>query len=111
MDIGWRVWLKKDKRKIFGKGPRELLLNVDKLGSLRKAALSMNMSYNKAWNLISNLEESLGFKILQKRVGGVNGGGSSLTKEAWILIDKYEKMEMEIEECVMDIYEKYFINK
>lgn len=93
MNIGWRIWLTKDETKIFGKGPKELLQITEKMGSLRKAAMSMNMSYSKAWNLISNLEKSLGLKILDKTIGGVDGGSSKLTQEGKILIEKYEELE------------------
>lgn len=35
--------------KCFGPGICSLLEEVDKCGSLRKAAIDMNMSYSKAW--------------------------------------------------------------
>lgn len=108
MELGWKVWLKNDEKKIFGKGPRNLLIKVEKFGSLRKAAVSMNMSYSKAWNIISNLEKNLGFEILDKYVGGIDGGGSTLTDEARELIKKYDEFERDIEENIEKIYRKYF---
>jgi molybdate transport repressor ModE-like protein len=108
MELGWKVWLKNDENKIFGTGPKILLLKIEECGSLRKAATSMNMSYSKAWNIISNLEKSLGFKILHKYVGGVGGGGSTLTYEARELIKKYDEFEREVEENIKKIYKKYF---
>ncbi|MGF7058479.1 winged helix-turn-helix domain-containing protein [Brassicibacter mesophilus] len=108
MEIGWKIWLKKDEGKIFGKGPKELLLRTDQMGSLSKAASSMNMSYSKAWNLVANLENALGFKILDKKAGGANGGSSSLTDEGKALITKYDRLEKEIEEAILKIYEDIF---
>ncbi|SCG82813.1 molybdate transport system regulatory protein [Proteiniborus sp. DW1] len=108
MNIGWRIWLTKDETKIFGKGPKELLQRTEKMGSLRKAAMSMNMSYSKAWNLISNLEKSLGLKILDKTIGGVDGGSSKLTQEGKILIEKYEELEKKVEEAILKIFEETF---
>lgn len=103
MDIGYKIWLKKDGEKLFGRGPRELLVKVDQLGSLNKAASSMNMSYSKAWNLVSNLEKALGFKVLDKKIGGIDGGSSSLTEEGRKLIEKYDRLEKEIEEAISKI--------
>lgn len=108
MNIGWRIWLTEEETKIFGKGPKELLQRTEKMGSLRKAAMSMNMSYSKAWGLISNLEKSLGFKILDKTIGGIDGGSSTLTEEGKALIDKYEELEKRVGEAILKIYEEIF---
>ncbi|MFA5523379.1 MAG: LysR family transcriptional regulator [Tissierellales bacterium] len=108
MKIHWRIWLTKDEIKIFGKGPRELLQRTEKMGSLRKAAISMNMSYSKAWNLISNLEKALDTRILDKTIGGLDGGSSTLTEEGKRLISKYDELEKRIEEAVFKIYEEIF---
>lgn len=108
MNIGWRIWLTKDETKIFGKGPKELLQRTGKMGSLRKAAISMNMSYSKAWNLVSNLEKTLNIKILDKTIGGVDGGSSTLTDEGKGLIDKYEELEKRVEEAIFKIYNDIF---
>lgn len=108
MKLGWKVWIKNKETKIFGKGPMALLEKVEELGSLRKAAIAMNMSYSKAWNLISTMEAVLGFKVLEKQVGGISGGGSTLTKEAKELIIKFNEFEIEAKESLETIYKKYF---
>ncbi|MBB6216905.1 molybdate transport repressor ModE-like protein [Anaerosolibacter carboniphilus] len=108
MDIRWRIWIENNQQKIFGKGPRDLLLKVDELGSLRQAALALGMSYSKAWNLVSSLEKSLEIPILEKRIGGVDGGSSVLTKEARTLLAKYEILEHEVEKAIIKIYKGIF---
>lgn len=108
LEVGYKIWLKEDDDKIFGRGPKELLQRTEKMGSLRRAASSMNMSYSKAWSLVDNLEKKLNIKILDKKIGGVNGGSSSLTEEGKELVAKYEKLEKEIEEAILKIYNKIF---
>ncbi|GAA0181357.1 LysR family transcriptional regulator [Clostridium sediminicola] len=108
MELGWKVWIKDNESKIFGKGPRSLLVKVEELGSLRKAAIAMNMSYSKAWNLISKMEDVLGFTVLEKQIGGVSGGGSTLTKEAKDLMKKFNNFEFEAQKTLEKIYKKYF---
>jgi len=50
-----RIWIE-DKEGIFlGEGRIQLLLAIEKEGSLSKAAKSMKMSYKKAWNLVDAL--------------------------------------------------------
>ena len=108
MNVGWKIFLKENDVKIFGKGPKTLLLKIDELGSLRKAAGSMNLSYTKAWNMVLNLEKGLGIKVIEKQIGGKDGGGSTLTEEARVLIQKFEEFEIEIEESIIELFNKKF---
>ena len=38
--------------KLFGPGVAQLLEGVEQLGSLRRSAARMEMSYNKAWSVV-----------------------------------------------------------
>jgi molybdate transport system regulatory protein len=108
MNVNWRIYLKQDNIKVFGKGPKKLLLKIDELGSIRKAASSMKLSYTKALNMISCLEKGLGIKVLQKQIGGKDGGGSILTEEVIELIRKFDELESEVEECITELFNKKF---
>ncbi|MDD2496639.1 MAG: LysR family transcriptional regulator [Desulfitobacteriaceae bacterium] len=81
---------------------------IDKLGSLNKAAKELHMSYSHAWNLIKILEKRLGFKLLQREVGGNSGGGSFLTKDACELMKKYELFMQEADSSLKLLFQKYF---
>lgn len=50
-------------QKCFGPGVSQLLKRVDELHSLRAAALSMSMAYSKAWTVVRNAEDGLGFHL------------------------------------------------
>lgn len=107
MKMGYKIWLDQNG-KAFGNGPYELLKRVERAGSLRKAAGQMKMSYSKAWRLIQLLEGRLGFPLLNKKVGGIYGGGSLLTPEAKDLMDHYEKFQKEVRESLNQIFQKHF---
>ena len=77
-------------RKCFGPGVAQLLELVDELHSLRAAAMSMSMAYSKAWTVIRNAENGLGFHLLLSNTGGRNGGGAALTDEARQMLTAYE---------------------
>lgn len=108
MDVSWKIWISNDKIKVFGKGPKELLIKIDELGSINKAAVKMNMSYSKALRLIKNIENEMNFIVLERQVGGLSGGGSALTSEAKNLIAKFEKFEKETEIAIKKIYRDNF---
>ncbi len=84
--------------RLFGPGPRELLERVESLGSLRAAAMSMGMAYTKAFRMVKTAEESLGFSLTERKIGGAGGGGSQLTPQARELLRRYRAFEHACEE-------------
>ena len=56
--------------KFFGEGPCRLLQAIEKTGSLRAAAASMEMAYTKALKLMKNAEAALGFPLSMLSAGG-----------------------------------------
>lgn len=101
-----KIWLE-DGGKVFGDGPCDLLQRVDQLGSLRKAAADMKMSYRQAWKLIKMLEENLGFALLESRAGGREGGGSSLTAEGKKLMLSYRAFRKHAAEKLEELFNEY----
>ena len=77
-------------RKCFGPGVAELLRRVRELHSLRAAAMSMSMAYSKAWTVVRNAENGLGFHLLTSTAGGKHGGGAELTDEARRMLRAYD---------------------
>jgi len=66
------------------------------------------MSYRKAWLMLKTMERRLGFVLLERKVGGVSGGGSRLTPEARLFMKRYEAFRREVEGSLQEIYRKHF---
>ena len=77
--------------KCFGPGIAILLRKVEELHSLRAAAMSIGMAYSKAWTILKNAQQHLGFPLLHSTTGGKHGGGATLTPEAAALLAAYEE--------------------
>ena len=107
MKVVCKMWLD-HQGKAFGEGPYELLRRVEKTNSLNEAARQMRMSYSKAWKLIRTLEKRLGFFLLDKKVGGLSGGGSQVTSKGKELMKRYELFEKEAREAVEKAYQRHF---
>jgi len=105
--VGYKVWLDNDG-KAFGDGPYELLKRVDETHSLHRAAKEMGMAYSKAWRLIQTLEERLGFALLEKKTGGLFGGGSQVTPKGKVLMNHYKGFRKDAEKGLEKIYRKHF---
>ena len=93
--------------KFMGVGVLWLLEKVGEMGSLRKAAASMSVSYTKAYNMIRRLEEQLGVEVLERRKGGSSRDGASLTPFAVNFVKIYSDFQKEVKECVKIPYEKF----
>ena len=78
---------------MLGPGMVELLERVARHGSIRQAAVSMEMSYRKAWLLIRGMEETFGGEVVTTATGGAAGGGAALTPLGHKLIEAYRRIE------------------
>lgn len=112
MTFDWKLYLLDETgRKFFGKGPMMLLLHVDQLGSLNRAAAEMSMSYNKALSMVETAEGAVGIPLLEKKTGGAGGGGSVLTEAAKDLIQKYQQFEATVDHSVRQHFLEVFGDK
>src|SRR4030043_2098594 len=74
MKIKAKFWIENKGEVVRGGGKSALLLAVDRLGSIQRAAEEFGMSYRHAWGAIKKIEKRAGFKILDKKIGGRDGG-------------------------------------
>lgn len=94
-------------RKCFGPGVATLLHRVEVHHSLRAAAASMEMAYSKAWTILHNAEDCLGFKLLHVSTGGRNGGGARLTPEAVRLLEAYDAYCTSLRRCAEELFAEH----
>lgn len=107
MTCSIRLRLKKTSY-FFGLGVLEILQLVEKTNSLQTAAATMEMSYSKAWKIIRAAEQELGFKLMDRRVGGVGGGSSQLTERGKDFITRFEQFSHASSEAANLLFDKYF---
>lgn len=94
--------------KLFGPGVAQLLEGVEQLGSLRRSAARMEMSYNKAWSVVHGCEEQLGFALLERRIGGAGGGGAVLTARGKEMLTRYRAFECEAHRALDEMAARHF---
>jgi len=80
MEIKAKFWIESKGEVVVGGGKTALLLAVDRLGSIQRAAEEFGMSYRHAWGAIKKIERRAGFKILDIRLGGRDGGAQLTPK-------------------------------
>lgn len=82
--------LDEDGQRFFGDGPCRLLKLVEEKGSVRAAATEMGMAYSKAMKILKQAEAAVQQTLVQRSIGGKDGGGSRLTQAGKELVEKYE---------------------
>jgi molybdate transport repressor ModE-like protein len=90
-----------------------LLLELQKEQSIVAASRNLDISYRKAWGLLREIENLLGFKLVGKHRGGEAGGKTYLTQEGTELIMAYTNLKRDLDSAVHDPVKTFFnsINK
>ena len=106
MKLFVKLFLEDQNRYILGPGRVELLRSLEELGSLRKAAQKLGMSYRWAWGRLKELEKTLDVSLLAQDPESV-GKAKTLTAEARELLAWYNAVEKEVEEVFAKASAKY----
>ena len=102
------IFLDDNGEKFFGEGPARLLRGVEEHGSLRSAAISMEMAYTKALKLVKQAEAALGYPLITRTTGGKDGGGSILTPEGKRWLRQYEAYRDACVKSNQALYRQFF---
>lgn len=104
-----RIWVDIDDKNFLGKGKVELLKKIDEYGSMSKAAKDMKMSYKAAWDVVKEINSLSKYPIVDTKIGGLDGGGSTLTPKGKQLISAFEAIEKDLNKFLKNAQSK--INK
>lgn len=97
MEIKYKVWIEKNGKVVFGKGRDDILKAVDEQRSLNAAAKKLEMSYRAAWGRLKASEERMGMKLVDI---GVHDKSMQLTPQARAIIERFEKLEKDVEKLL-----------
>lgn len=103
-----KVWVVFGDRVKLGDGRAHLLELIDELGSLRKAAAHLEMSYRNAWGYLRDLERAAGFKLLERRAGGGPAGGMRLTSRGRAFVADYRRFRKQVDAAVARQFAQVF---
>jgi molybdate transport system regulatory protein len=91
-----KVWLESDGSYVFGHGLATMLQAVDDEGSIKRAAQKIDKSYRYVWGRIREAEESLGFSLINARVGGKGVDRSELTPTGRRILAEFVAMRQRV---------------
>ena len=105
-----KTWMENQRKELlFGKGKTEILLEIEKTGSIAKAAENLEMNYKKAWSHIKLLQKNLDDVLVITQKGNGENSGTKLTPKAMEYISKYKQLQREIEEFANERFKELFL--
>lgn len=91
MNLNGKLWIETGDKKLIGPGRVELLERIRECGSIRQAALQMNMSYRQAWQMIEDMNTRLSSPVVISQRGGKGGGNALLTEQGELVISEFKQ--------------------
>ena len=80
----------------IGPGKVAVLEAIAQSGSISGAGRALHISYRRTWELVEDLNATLGAPVVQTAAGGSGGGGASLTDLGQAVVMRYRAIE---EDC------------
>ncbi|HLW21932.1 MAG TPA: LysR family transcriptional regulator [Sphaerochaetaceae bacterium] len=108
MDVKAKLYLVSGEgEKFMGIGVLWLLQQIEESGSLRAAAGSMGISYSKAYNMVKNLEHQIGVPVIERKRGGADHEGSSLTRFGQQFVVLYDEFQTEAKRRLVEPFDVF----
>ncbi len=75
----------------------QLLEHIRATGSISAAGRAMDMSYRRAWLLVSAMNSMFTHPVVDSQRGGKQGGGAIVTEFGEELLSRFRAMEQKVE--------------
>ncbi len=108
MEPGVRLFLHDEENGgVFGDGKWRLLREIQRRGSISKAAEILGRGYRKAWEDINKTERILGRKLVKRTRGGARGGSTELTEYGNRLLEEWARYRRQVRSCMRRAYSRH----
>jgi molybdate transport system regulatory protein len=100
MEPRFNLWIEHHGVVVLSEWRVNLLEAIDATGSITAAAEKMKVTYHRAWEKVHEMEEGLGVKLIDAQIGGVGGGGATLTPTGQDLIKRFRSFDAGLAELI-----------
>ena len=105
MEPKFNLWIEHNGVVVLSEWRVKLLEAIDQTGSISRAAEKMKVTYHRAWEKLHEMEEGLGYKLINAQVGGAGGGGAELTDRGRDLVKRFRAFEQGLRDEIDDRFE------
>ncbi|SRR6266852_8156336 len=88
-----RIRIVQGEKIAFGPGKADLLEAILRMGKIRDAAQSLDMSYMRAWKLIRTMNGAFRQPVVEATRGGSDRGGAAVTEFGRHILELYRAIE------------------
>jgi molybdate transport system regulatory protein len=107
LQLKYKFWIEtSDNISILGEGKWKLLKMIRDTGSLKAAVEKMGYAYRQTWDNLRKIEKNLGFKLIEKKRGGIKGGETVLTQEGEDIVKLFDNLYNETDRALQDLFQK-----
>ncbi|MCU0407811.1 MAG: LysR family transcriptional regulator, partial [Bacteroidales bacterium] len=100
--------VKGEESKVLDEEGFRLLVSIKNTDSIVAAARELGISYRKAWGLLRQIEQVLGFSLVSKHRGGKDGGKTFLSPEGIELTEAYSELRSKLDSALHDHVKSFF---
>lgn len=110
MELSTKLYLVDEEgEKFMGIGVLWLLKAIEESSSLRQAAMKMNISYSKAYGMITRLEQQLKVPVVERHKGGHMREGVHLTSFAKDFLLIYESFQEKVKKEAQGLFSDFLV--
>lgn len=102
LKLNGSLWIETVEGPVVGPGRVELLERIQQCGSIRQAALQMNMSYRQAWLLVDHMNTHLDSPVVISHRGGKGGGKAEVTEKGQKVIERFNMLYGKFQEFLAE---------
>ena len=106
--LNYKIWLSSPEAKgIMGDGKWKILKAIHEQGSLKAATESLGLTYRRTWGDLKEIENQLGFALLEKSRGGKDGGQTRVSARGLKLIEAFDNLHQELDVVMEDAFKRF----
>lgn len=106
--FNYKIWLStQDDKGILGDGKWKILKAIEEHGSLKAATEHLGLTYRRTWGDLKEIENILGFNLLDKSRGGKDGGQTQLTPEGKKLVAAFDNFHLQVGHIIEESFTKF----
>jgi len=102
-----KIFINSNNETLLCRGRLLFLEEIDRCGSISRAARKMGYSYRKAWGLVERTNRAAGRTIIETSTGGTGGGGAGLTEDGKNLVKMFRRFLDENKEMTERMWREY----
>ncbi len=108
MEPKFNLWIEHNGVVVLSEWRVKLLEAIDQTGSISRAVDKMKVTYHRAWEKLHEMEQGLGYKVVDAQVGGAGGGGAELTDKGRDLIKRFRKLDQGLSDEIDQRFDEAF---